>query len=64
MVKYFRRLDSADGGQFVNGIFYINDLVARNVNGSTELHTSVAGAFYAESGGNPNQLMGLNEQGL
>ena len=41
----FGGFDSADGGQFVNGIFYINDLVARDVNGSTELYTSVAGAF-------------------
>ncbi len=60
----FGGFDSADGGELVNGIFYINDLVARDVNGSTELYTSVAGAFYTESGGNPNQFMGLNEQGL
>ena len=60
----FGGFDNADGGQSVNGIFYINDLVARDVNGSTELYTSVAGAFYAESGGNPNQFLGLNEQGL
>ncbi len=49
--------------QFVNGIFYINDIVARDVGATTELYISVAGAFYADSG-NPSQFNGLNEQGV
>lgn len=61
----FGGFDSSDGGQFVNGIFYINDLVARINNGSTELYASIAGAFLTYSaGGDLNQFLGLNEQGL
>lgn len=59
----FGGFDSSDGGQFVNGIFYINDLVARINNGSTELYASVAGAFFDFSG-DSSQFLGLNEQGL
>jgi len=50
-----------NSGQVVNGVFYINDIVARNVTGSTELYIAVAGAFYADSG---NQFHGANDQGL
>lgn len=57
----FGGFTSANGGQFVNGIFYVNDIVARNVGGSTELYTSIAGAFYGPSS---SQFQGLNEQGL
>ena len=60
----FGGYESADGGQYINGIFYVNDLVARDVNGSTELYASFAGAYYRGSGGNPNQFNGLNEQGF
>ena len=59
----FGGFDSSDGGQLVNGIFYINDLVARINNGSTEIYASVAGAFFDYSG-NPSQFLGLIEQGL
>lgn len=60
----FGGFTSANGGQFVNGIFYVNDLIARNVGGSTELYASIAGAFYGDSLGSNNQFQGLNEQGL
>ncbi len=49
--------------QFVNGVFYINDLVARDIGASTELYAAVAGAFYGSAGSNP-QWNGLNEQGV
>lgn len=49
--------------QFIDGIFYINDIVARDVGGgNTELYAAVAGAFYRFS--DPNNFHGLNEQGL
>ena len=60
----FGGFDSSDGGQLVDGIFFVNDMIARNVGGSTELFASIAGAFFADSGGNPNQFLGLQEQGL
>ena len=50
------------GSQLINGIFYINDLVARDKLGTTELYASVAGAFYGDS--SPSQFHGLSEQGL
>jgi len=52
-----------NGGQLVNGIFYINDIVARDVGASTELYIAVAGANYAVAD-NPNNFHGLLEQGL
>lgn len=60
----FGGYESADGDQLVNGIFYVNDLVARNIDGSTELYVAIAGAYYSVSGGNPYQFHGLNEQGV
>lgn len=51
------------GGQLVDGIFYVNDLVARNNGGVTELYAAIAGAFNGNSD-SPNQWNGLNEQGL
>lgn len=50
-------------GQFINGIFYINDLVVRDNAGSTELYAAVAGAFFGNGIGF-NQWHGLNEMGL
>jgi hypothetical protein len=50
--------------QFVDGIFYINDLVARDIGGgNTELYAAVAGASYRFSS-SPSNFQGLNEQGL
>lgn len=60
----FGGFDSSNGGQLINGIFYVNDLVARNVDGSTELYAAIAGAYYGNSGGSPHQFHGLLEQGV
>jgi len=51
------------GTQLVDGVFYINDLIARNVSGNTVLYAAVAGAFNGNSD-SPNQWNGLNQQGL
>ena len=48
--------------EIVNGIFYINDIVARDVGSTTELFISVAGVLYQDA--SPNQFNGLFEQGL
>jgi len=51
------------GTQFINGIFYINDLVARDVGGgATELYAAVASSFHKHS--SPSQFHGLTEMGL
>ncbi len=50
------------GTQFIDGIFFINDLVARDVGATTELYAAVAGDFNAPS--SPSQFFGLSEQGL
>ena len=50
------------GTQLINGIFYVNDIIARNVGGSTELYASIAGEFFGDSG--PSQFHGLQEQGV
>ncbi|MEZ4801274.1 MAG: T9SS type A sorting domain-containing protein [Gelidibacter sp.] len=50
-------------GQFVNGIFYVNDIVARNNGGVTELYAAISSAFYGDAA-NPNNFNGLNEMGL
>ncbi len=47
----------------VNGIFYINDIVARNVAGATELYIAVANARYG-SASSPNNSHGVNEAGV
>ena len=52
------------GVQGIDGIFYINDLIARDIGGgNTELYAAVASAFHADSG-NPNQWHSLDERGL
>lgn len=56
---------SSNGGQVRNGIFYVNDIVARNIgDGSTELYATIAGASFNGSTGPAGQFTGLNEQGL
>ena len=50
--------------QFVNGIFYVNDLVARNNGGNTELYAAIAGSFHADGSNIQGQWHSLNEQGL
>ena len=49
--------------QSVNGIFYINDIVARDNGGATELYAAVASARYGP-GNNPAQWHGLFDLGL
>lgn len=55
---------TSNGNQQIDGIFYINDMVARDVGATTELYIAVAGAYYGESGGSPNQWHSLSEQGV
>ena len=51
--------------QVVNGIFYINDLVARNNEGSTELFAAAAGAYFSQgANANQGQWLGIFAQGL
>jgi hypothetical protein len=52
-----------NSGQFVNGIFYVNDIVARDNNGVTEIYAAVANAFYADAG-SPNNFQSIAETGL
>ena len=47
----------------VNGIFYVNDIVARDNAGVTEVYAAISGAGYRDAG-NPNQLTGIDQQGL
>lgn len=52
----------SSGTQIIDGVFYINDIIARNNNGNTELYISVAGAQYRYS--SPTQWHSLNDQGV
>lgn len=55
---------SVDGASYyVDGVFYINDLIARNNNGITELYASIASASY-QNGQAPFNLLGYNQHGL
>ncbi len=47
----------------VDGIFYVNDLVARDNNGTTEIYAAMASATYRESG-SPTNILGFDQQGL
>lgn len=57
----YENFDSSTG--VVNGIFYINDLVARNVSGTTELYIAVGSAYYGSSS-SPNNFNGVNQAGV
>ncbi len=60
-------INANPASDFVNGVFYINDMVARDNGGSTELYIAVAGAFLGSTNninGGDLQFMGLNEQGV
>ena len=48
--------------QVINGIFYINDIVARDVGATTELYIAVAGAYHQYS--SPGQFHSLFDQGV
>ncbi|NNL79845.1 MAG: T9SS type A sorting domain-containing protein [Flavobacteriaceae bacterium] len=52
----------SSGNQVVDGVFYINDLVARDMGSTTELYAAVAGAYYGPS--SPAQWHGLNGQNV
>ncbi|QHI37299.1 hypothetical protein IMCC3317_26780 [Kordia antarctica] len=55
---------SVDGASYyVEGVFYINDLVARNNNGTTEIYAAIASASYRDAAAPFNQL-GYYERGL
>lgn len=55
---------SVDGASYyVDGVFYINDLIARNNNGTTELYASIASASYREAHA-PFNLLGYDQRGL
>lgn len=56
-------ISSSGSSEFVNGIFYVNDLVTRSVDGVTELYAAISGEAYRDSS-NKNQFLGLLEQGL
>lgn len=48
---------------YVDGVFYINDLVARNNNGTTELYASIASAVYRNAT-LPFNVLGYHQRGL
>jgi len=55
---------SVDGASYyIDGIFYINDLVARNNNGTTEVYASVASASYRQASA-PFNILGYDQRGL
>ncbi|WP_340067191.1 thrombospondin type 3 repeat-containing protein [Ascidiimonas aurantiaca] len=51
---------------FIGGIFYINDIIARNVGGNTELYIAVASSPFANTGFSvpPFNLLGIDERGV
>ncbi len=57
----YESFDPSNG--YVNGIFYINDIVARNVAGTTELYIAVGSAFYAAAS-SPSNFNGVNQVGV
>lgn len=52
-----------DDQKFINGIFYINDIIARDLGETTELFISVVGGFFRKSGVLP-QFHSARQQGL
>ncbi len=55
--------DDGSGGQLINGVFQINDLLARDIGSTTELYAAVAGSSLSGSS-NPTNFLGLQEQGI
>lgn len=55
--------DSINGVFIVDGIFYVNDVVARNNNGTTEIYATFASGQYSEASSPSNEL-GYEERGL
>ncbi|WP_046745685.1 T9SS type A sorting domain-containing protein [Kordia zhangzhouensis] len=55
---------SADGASYyVDGIFHVNDLVARNNNGTTEIYAAIASAAYRDAS-SPFNILGFDERGV
>jgi len=50
-------------GQSVNGIFYVNDIVIRDFNGTSEVYAAISSAFYRTSS-SPGNFNGLFTMGL
>lgn len=48
---------------FIDGFFYVNDLVVRNNNGTTEVYAAIASAVYRDAG-SPFNVHGYNQRGL
>jgi hypothetical protein len=59
----FGGYDSFTSGGSVNGIFYVNDIVARDNGGVTEIYAGIAGKRYFDAA-SPANFQGANEQGL
>ena len=47
----------------INGIFYVNDIVARDNGGTTEIYAAISSASY-DSANSPNNFHSLDEMGL
>ncbi len=63
----FESFTSNSGTGFANGIFFINDIVARNNGGSTEIYAAVASTAVVEDPSNPinpTNVLGALEMGL
>ncbi len=60
--------DLSGGSLLLSGIFYINDIIAWNNGGITEIFIGVGGHFFGASkvadAGNPNNFLGLQSAGL
>ena len=55
---------SVDGASYyVDGIFHVNDIVARNNNGTTEVYAAIASASYREAAA-PFNILGFDQRGL
>ncbi|AXG69170.1 hypothetical protein KORDIASMS9_01389 [Kordia sp. SMS9] len=54
---------SPGGVLLLDGIFYVNDLVARDNNGTTEIYAAMASARYREAG-SPTNILGFDQHGL
>ncbi|SDR68551.1 Por secretion system C-terminal sorting domain-containing protein [Formosa sp. Hel1_31_208] len=53
----------SNGGQNVDGIFYVSDIVARDNGGVTELYAAFPSGRFVEASG-PNNFLGGNSRGL
>jgi hypothetical protein len=56
---------SSTSGSFylADGIFYVNDIIARNNNGTTEIYAAIGSASYQQANA-PFNILGYNQHGL